>query len=241
MTALSWLYLVEMARDMTPDMGHAPTAMMTLQPWTLSHFVMMFGMWTIMMVGMMLPSATPATLVHAAVARKALREGMPVTPTAVFVLGYLSMWALFSLAATLAQWGLEEAALLSPMLVSTSPALGGALLIVAGLYQLTPFKDACLDHCRSPAHFLAERWRPGWRGALRMGIEHGAFCLGCCWVLMGLLFVGGVMNLLWVAAITLFVLLEKVLPFGRAGGRWVGGLMIATGAWALVDFWSTRA
>jgi predicted metal-binding membrane protein len=226
-TALSWLYLARMAHDM------ARMPMMGLRPWTLAHFGMMFTMWAIMMVGMMLPSATPTTLVYAAVARKADREGTPVAPAAIFVLGYLLMWTVFSLGATVAQWALEAAALLSPMMVSTSPALGGVLLIAAGVYQLTPMKDACLEHCRSPAHFIAEHWRSGPVGALRMGIEHGAYCLGCCWILMGLLFVGGVMNLLWIAAITLYVLLEKVLPYGLGRGRFAGLAMIASGAWVL--------
>lgn len=233
-TALSWLYLVRMARDMEGG----SMAMMGLHPWTPTHFAMMFTMWAVMMVGMMLPSATPTTLVYAAVARKAAREGSPIAPTAAFVAGYLAMWTLFSLGATLAQWGLERAALLSPMMVSTSPALGATLLVAAGVYQLTPFKDACLEHCRSPAHFLAERWRPGTAGAVRLGLEHGAFCLGCCWVLMGLLFFGGVMNLLWIGGITLFVLLEKVVPHGAGGGRWVGAGMILAGAAVLARAWA---
>ena len=232
-TALAWLYLVHMARAMAGE----PMAMMGLEPWSAAHFAMMFAMWVIMMTGMMLPSATPTTLVYTAVARKAAREGAPVAPVAAFVAGYLLMWTLFSFAATVAQWGLERAALLSPMLVASSPVLGGALLIAAGVYQLTPFKDACLEHCRSPAHFIAERWRPGRLGALRMGAEHGAYCLGCCWVLMGLLFFGGVMNLLWIAAITLFVLLEKVVPHGAGGGRFAGVGMILAGAGVLLGAW----
>jgi predicted metal-binding membrane protein len=236
-TALSWLYLVDMASDMRDE----PLAMVGLQPWTPDRFGMMFAMWAIMMTGMMLPSATPATLVYAAVARKAAREGTPVAPVAAFVTGYLAMWALFSLGATAAQWGLERAALLSPMLVASSPVLGGALLVAAGLYQLTPFKDACLEHCRSPAHFIAEHWRPGAVGAVRLGSEHGAYCLGCCWVLMGLLFFGGVMNLLWIAAITLFVLLEKAVPYGAGGGRWAGGGMVLCGALVLLRAWGAGA
>jgi predicted metal-binding membrane protein len=229
-TGLSWLTLVGMARGMESG----PMAMLELRPWTPAHFGMMFAMWAIMMVGMMLPSATPAALVYTAVARKAARDGTPVAPVSAFVLGYLTMWTLFSVGATAAQWGLEQAALLSPMLVSNSAVLGGALLAAAGAYQLTPWKDACLEHCRSPAHFIAQHWRPGSAGAFRMGTEHGAYCLGCCWVLMGLLFFGGVMNLLWIAAITLFVLLEKVLPFGAGGGRFAGFAMIVAGALVLV-------
>ncbi len=146
---------------------------------------------------------------------------------------YVAMWTLFSVGATLAQWALDRAALLSPMTMTTSPKLGAAFLVAAGVYQLTPYKDVCLKHCRAPAHFIAEHWRPGALGAFRMGLAHGAYCLGCCWLLMGLLFFGGVMNLLWIAAITLFVLLEKVLPLGRAGGRLAGGAMILAGAAAL--------
>lgn len=149
-------------------------------------------------------------------------QGTPVAPTFLFVAGYVAMWCLFSVGATAAQWALERAALLSPNMVATSPGLGAVLLGAAGIYQLTPAKDACLRHCRSPAYFLSEHWRPGMAGAFRMGIVHGAWCLGCCWILMALLFVGGVMNLLWVAAIALFVLLEKALPLGDRGGRLAG-------------------
>ena len=236
-TALAWIYLIVMAQSMGSD----PMAMLGLRSWDVANFGMMFAMWAIMMVGMMLPSASPTTLIYAAVARKASREGTPVAPTAAFVTGYLAMWTLFSLAATLAQWALEWTALLSPMMVSTSPVLGAGLLVAAGVYQLTPFKDACLEHCRSPAHFIAEHWRPGTAGAFRMGIEHGAYCLGCCWILMCLLFFGGVMNLLWIAAITAFVLLEKVLPFGAGGGRLAGIGMILAGAIVIARAWSVAS
>ena len=205
------------------------TAVVEMRPWTGGGFVLMFLMWAVMMVGMMVPSATPMALLYAGVVRKAAREGSVLAPTAVFVFGYIAMWTLFSLAATAAQWGFERAALLSPMMVTTSPALGAGLLIAAGLYQLTPAKHACLEHCRAPARFLSEHWKPGTVGAFRMGAHHGAWCLGCCWVLMGLLFFGGVMDLLWIAAITLFVLLEKILPFGVRAGRLAGGVMIVTG------------
>ena len=202
--------------------------MMQLHPWDASHFALMFGMWAVMMVGMMVPSATPMALIYAAVARKADRQGSPVSPTFIFVSGYVAMWTLFSLGATFAQWGLERASLLSPMLVSSSPWLGAGLLVAAGVYQFTPAKDACLEHCRAPASFFSEHWRPGAWGAFRLGLVHGAYCLGCCWVLMGLLFVGGVMNLLWIAAITIFVLGEKLLS-GRFAGRAAGTAMIAVG------------
>src|SRR5262249_10367284 len=224
-TALAWIYLAQQAADMK---ACAQMAAMEIHPWTLRDLGLTFLMWAVMMVGMMLPSAIPMTLVYGAVARKAERQGTPVAPTAAFVAGYVAIWTLFSVAATLAQWGLDRAALLSPMMVSSSPWLGAGLLALAGAYQLTPYKAQCLSHCRSPMHFVAERWRPGIAGAVRMGAEHGAYCLGCCWALMLLLFVGGVMNLLWIALITLFVLAEKLLPLRRGATAWTGAaLMLA--------------
>jgi predicted metal-binding membrane protein len=254
-SAVAWIYLVAMALQMD-DMqagGHAMQGMgamgamggvsagpltagaiaetvATIRPWGGADFALMFVMWAVMMVGMMVPTAAPATLIYAAVARKAERQGTPVAPTAFFVLGYVGMWTLFSLAATVLQWALDQAALLSPMLVTTSPALGGGILVAAGLYQLTPFKDACLAHCRSPAHFIAQNWSPGVGGAFRLGLRNGAYCLGCCWILMGLLFFGGVMSLAWIAGITFFVLAEKVLPHGRGGGRIAGVALVVAGA-----------
>jgi predicted metal-binding membrane protein len=219
-TALAWAYLVSMA-GMPMGGMHA---------WTAAHFAMMFAMWAAMMVGMMLPSATPMTLVYAQVVRKAAREGSALPSTAVFVAGYLLAWTGFSLVATAAQWALDRAALLSPMLVAESPRLGAALMVAAGVYQLTPWKGACLRHCRAPAHFFAQHFRPGRLGALRLGLHHGLYCLGCCWALMGLLFVGGVMNLVWIAAIALFVLAEKLIPRGVGGGRLAGAALIALGA-----------
>jgi predicted metal-binding membrane protein len=205
-----------------------------LRPWRAIDFALMFAMWSVMMVGMMLPAATPMALLYAQVVRKAARDGSVLPPTAVFVAGYLSAWALFSIAATTAQWALERAALLSPMLVANSPRLGAGLLIAAGVYQLTPWKGACLSRCRDPVHFFATHFRPGVRGALRLGFRYGLYCLGCCWLLMGLLFVGGVMNLLWIAALSVFVLAEKVIPLGASGGRVAGALMIGVGAWLLL-------
>ena len=235
-TILAWIYLIAAAAAMD---SMSPSAMMQIRPWTALDGLLMFLMWAVMMVGMMLPSAAPMTLIYAAVARKAAREGTALAPTAVFVGGYIAMWSLFSAAATAAQWGLESTALLSPMMVTTSPVLGASLLIVAGLYQLTPIKDVCLRRCRAPARFMADHWRPGTVGAFRMGLEHGAFCLGCCWVLMGLLFLGGVMNLLWIAGLTLFVLLEKVIPHGLRAGRAAGIAMILAGVASLVSELST--
>ena len=233
-SALAWAYLIKMAIDMQAMPPMAAGEMLQIRPWASTDFVFMFLMWAIMMVGMMVPTAIPMTLIHAEIGRKAAAQGTPIASTAMFVVGYVAMWTAFSAAATLAQWALDQAALLSPMMVTNSPQLGAGLLIGAGIYQITPMKDSCLRHCRSPAHFISEHWRPGVAGALRMGAEHGAFCLGCCWLLMALLFFGGVMNLLWIAAITLFVLLEKVLPLGDQGGRVAGVGMIVLGVVLLV-------
>jgi len=227
-SALAWVYLVWMA-VMMESMPMDAESVLRIKPWTVTDFWLMFLMWAVMMVGMMVPTAVPMTLIYAAVARKALGQGATVAPAMIFVSGYVAMWTLFSIGATLAQWALDQAALLSPMMVSNSPWLGATLLVAAGLYQMTPAKDTCLKHCKSPMHFISEHWRPGWGGAFRMGFDHGAFCLGCCWALMGLLFVGGVMNLLWIAGITLFVLAEKVLPLGLKGGRVAGVLMVVAG------------
>jgi len=206
-SALAWLYLIDMARDMASmDMGDA-MGMMEIRGWTAGYFVMMFLMWAIMMVGMMVPSAAPMVLVYASFSRKSERAS-PYLSTGSFLGGYLLVWTAFSLAATLLQWGLDEAALLSPMMVSTSPMLGAGILIAAGIYQLTPYKSACLAHCRHPVQYFMSHWRKG---------RTGAFCLGCCWFLMALLFVGGVMNLFWIIGLAIYVFLEK-LP---AGGKWL--------------------
>ena len=174
-------------------------------------------------------------LLYARVLRHQAKHSKPLIPTGAFLGGYIAVWTLFSAAATALQWGLEQAALLSPMMVSTSVTLGGLLLLAAAIYQWTPTKDACLKRCRSPVWFLSGIWRDGSGGAFKMGLEHGAYCLGCCWALMLLLFVGGVMNLLCVAAITVFVLAEKVLPWGRLIGRFGSLLLGLAGAWLLLQ------
>ena len=207
--------------------------MTEVQPWTATEFALRLAMWAVMMVAMMVPTAAQMTLMYAAVARKAAAQHSPLAPTSVFVTGYIAMWTIFSLVATTAQLALDQAALLSPMMVSKSPTFGAALLISAGVYQLTPLKNACLTNCRAPAHFLSRYWRTGNLGAFQMGLRLGTYCVGCCWILMGLLFVGGVMNLLWIAAIAIFVLLEKTIPLGDVGGRCAGGAMILIGALSL--------
>jgi predicted metal-binding membrane protein len=234
-TALAWGYLALLAvgmGDMSEAVGGAMT-MAAAEPWSAADFVLMFLMWSVMMLGMMVPSAAPMILIFAMVARKSRSQGKPFTPVSAFVAGYVAVWGGFALGATMLQGILEQWALLSPMMVSNSPLLGGGLLIAAGLYQWTPLKNACLKHCQSPLQFITTSWRTGTGGAFRMGVEHGAFCLGCCWVLMGLLFLGGVMNLLWIALIAAFVLVEKVMPRGAQAGRLSGLLLVLAGAYVL--------
>ena len=240
-TVAAWIYVVVEARRMASEsagMGGRPMASMMesmtgLQPWTATEFALRLAMWAVMMVAMMVPTAAPMTLLYAAVARKAAAQHNPLASTSVFVSGYIAMWTIFSLVATIAQHALDQAALLSPLMVTRSAGLGATLLIAAGVYQLTPLKNACLRNCRAPAHFLSRYWRTGDLGAFRMGLRLGAYCVGCCWILMGLLFVGGVMNLLWIAAIAIFVLLEKTSPFGDVSGRFAGVALILVGAVSL--------
>jgi predicted metal-binding membrane protein len=204
-----------------------------MRGWTTAEVALRFFMWAVMMTGMMLPTAIPMTLIYTAAARKARSESNPLPPTFVFVVSYVVVWVAFSLAATAAHWALDRASLLSPMMESNRAVLGGAILLAAGVYQLTPLKHACLEDCRAPAHFISRHWRGGSVGTARLGFRYGVYCLGCCWVLMALLFVGGVMNLVWVAAIALFVLLEKTAPFGRVLGRFAGVSLAAAGVAAV--------
>ena len=227
--ALAWLYLIveadRMSRmDVAAAMPHPAS-------WDPGYLGFLFVMWAVMMVAMMTPSAAPMTMTFAAVNRRRREAARAdLFPVGVFVLGYLAVWTGFSAAAALAQWVLHAAALVSAAMTGAGATFGGALLIAAGVYQWTPLKRACLVHCRTPMSFLVTSWRPGRRGALVMGLRHGAFCVGCCWVLMALLFVAGVMNVLWVATITAFVFVEKVAPRGDLVGRAVGVLLVAAGA-----------
>ena len=214
--------------------GTAAAGMMVTDAWTIGYSVVIFFMWWVMMFGMMLPSAAPLLLLFARMMRKEKKKGAPYVPTGVFALGYVVMWAAFSAVATGAQWGLEASSLLSGIMVGTSAVLGAALLIAAGVWQLTPLKNACLRHCRSPIGFLSAQWRPGRTGAFRMGLVHGAFCLGCCWFLMGLLFYGGVMNLYWIIGLALYILIEKLLPAGARIAQLTGVFLIAWGAALLI-------
>ena len=206
-TLIAWAYMVYLARDMKTGM-----AMPVMQPWGAVDFALMFIMWAVMMTAMMVPTAAPMILVYASLNRRRHDPQPLLTSTVVFLLGYLVIWSGFAALATVAQWGLHIGALLSPMTVSISPILGSALLLAAGIFQLSPIKYACLANCRTPIGFLMTEWRDGPRGALVMGLRHGLSCLGCCWILMVLLFLLGVMNLLWIAALAGFVLVEKVAP-----------------------------
>jgi predicted metal-binding membrane protein len=248
--AASWLYLLagagtgmyphEMA-VLAPAQMSIAGMLMSPVTWTPDHALVLFSMWWLMMIAMMLPSAAPMVLLHAAVTRTGLARSDDSGPNApshrlrsatiAFIAGYLVMWGAFSLVAVVAQWALVRGELLSAMMMPTSRFLGAGLLIAAGLWQLTPLKTVCLRHCRSPISFLSTHWRPGVGGAFRMGIKHGVFCLGCCWFLMALLFYGGVMNLIWIIGLALFVFAEKILPAGVAFGRATGLLLIAWGAW----------
>ena len=233
-TALCWAYLVYLALRMAAMPAMPGMVMPQWQPWGVVDLLLMLLMWAVMMVAMMVPSATPMILTFTALHRRRAAEGDAVAPTVVFLAGYAIAWSVFSLAAALAQWGLHQAALLSPMMVSTSPIVGGLLLIAAGAYQWSGLKRACLSTCRTPLAFLLSEWREGARGALVMGMRHGAFCTGCCWALMALLFVGGVMNLLWVAVIAAFVLVEKLAPNGLRIAHIAGLGLVAWGAWMLL-------
>jgi predicted metal-binding membrane protein len=222
--------------------GDVPMPMATMMPggispasgWSASTWLLMVTMWWIMMIAMMVPSAAPAILLYAGVARRHASRGASARALAsawAFAAGYLTAWFGFSVAATILYWLLMRGGMLSQMLMaSRSKWLAAMLLIAAGLYQLTPLKRACLTHCRAPASFISRHWRSGTTGAVRLGVLHGAYCLGCCWLLMLLLFVGGVMNVVWIAVLTALVLAEKLLSVGRATGIAAGAVLIAWGA-----------
>lgn len=225
-TALAWVYTLGGA-GMSGDVLSMPAQEATLggrmmrhMAWSPAHAMLVYAMWSIMMVAMMTPSAAPMVLLYAAVNRK--RQTKSRIPTAIFLSGYLAIWALFSVAATLLQWLLESTGLLTPLMASANPVLGSVILLAAGLYQLSPLKAACLRHCQNPVRFLTKHWRSGAGGAFIMGIDHGAYCLGCCWFLMTLLFFGGVMNTYWIAGLSIYVALEKFLRHGFWLGRAVG-------------------
>ena len=226
----AWAYLLAGAGMDSHEMDGMTMPMMRGE-WSAGYFALMLVMWSVMMAAMMLPSALPMILFHAMISRQ---RAQTKSATAWFVVGYVAVWSAFSLAATALQWALATAELLSPMMESSSRALAGALLIAAGGYQWTPLKQSCLRKCRSPLDFVIEFWREGRWGSFAMGMRHGAFCVGCCWLLMLLLFVGGLMNLAWIAGLAAFVLVEKLAPAGHWAGRVAGAILAAWGLWELV-------
>jgi predicted metal-binding membrane protein len=230
--ALCWAWLVPMALEVKRD-----GMMCGITSWETcgtGDLAMLFAMWAVMMAGMMLPSAAPSLLLYARVIRHS--PGAERVPAHVYAFagGYLLVWTAFSVLATALQRALAGLLLLNPTMKTSSALLGGALLMLAGIYQFTPWKRSCLNVCRSPIDFLTRHWKPGVGGGFRLGAANGLFCLGCCWALMLLLFVGGVMNLWCIAALTVFVLLEKLAPLGAQGGRLSGALLFATGVWLIL-------
>jgi predicted metal-binding membrane protein len=242
--AISWAYIALLAGAMTMggmDMvGYralpAIEAVMVpaTQPWTADEVALVFAMWAVMMVGMMLPSATPMILLYVRVGRQSIKNGRPLASAVWFAAGYLLMWCAFALIATAGQWALDRLLLLSPMMATTSRLFGGVVLTAAGLYQWSPLKQACLTQCQSPWRFIQNNggFRAGTMGALMLGARHGAYCVGCCWALMTLLFVLGVMNLMWIALLAILVLAEKIVP-GRALSRIAGTALVGAGLWML--------
>ena len=218
--------------DMSGTSGQLEPA---FRAWAPADFAFMFAMWSVMMVGMMTPSVAPMVLLYAAVGRKAAERGAPLAATGWFFAGYVAVWVTFSALATLAQWALTNLALLTPMMATTSTFFGGVLLVAVGVYQWTPLKNTCLRECQMPLGFLMAHggFRSEPLGAARFGMVHGIYCLGCCFALMGLLFVGGIMNILWIAGLTILILLEKVAPVGRLIPRVSGALIGAAGIWLL--------
>ena len=215
LTAVSWAWLGLGA-------GMGPMAGMAMTP----PFAAIVLMWSVMMAAMMIPAAVPTILLYARVRR---HHGTSVAPTWLFVAGYLAVWTAFGIVAAAVQSRLNGGAM-----ALASPRAAAVLLIAAGLYQLSPLKDRCLGACRSPASFIARHSRPGPAGALRLGLLHGLFCLGCCWLIMALLFVGGVMNLAWVALLTVAVSAEKLLSSGQAVARATGFVLLGWGGWLLL-------
>jgi predicted metal-binding membrane protein len=229
-----WAWIVPMAQDMYGDMSGLSAWMMS-PAWTGTHVALLFAMWTAMMIGMMLPSAAPTLLIYGMVTRRSDAAADAALRVHIFAGGYVVVWTAFSAAATLAQRAFTAADVLTPMMEARAPLAGGAMLLVAGLYQLTPLKRACLQACQSPVTFLTKHWRAGRAGAFRIGLVHGWYCLGCCWALMLLLFAGGVMNLAVIAGLTIFLLIEKLMPPVLQGGRFSGVVLSVAGLYMIAS------
>ncbi len=226
-SAIAWAYTIALSGDS----GHGAHAAVLAAPraWTAMDLATTFAMWTVMMLAMMLPTTAPMVLALAKISRGEPTAADPLAPAAGFLAGYAVAMTAFSLLAALAQWGFHQASWTSFAGESTHRGFAAAVLLAAGGYQFSRLKEACLRRCRSPLWFLMTQWRPGWLGALKMGVAHGRFCIGCCWALMALMFVGGSMNLLWTAGLALFMLIEKALPAGRTVGRIAGAGLVAWG------------
>jgi len=243
LTVLAWSYLLWLSADMAmggmdmSDFRMIPSGMGLMvpahSPWQAMEFAFVFVMWTVMMIGMMMPSAAPMILMYARVGRYTPAQGTPFAATVWFVAGYLLVWLAFALLATLLQWALERTALLDSWMASTSNVLGAFVFVAAGSYQWTRLKEICLTECQRPFAFLMRHggFRSDGPGSLMLGLRHGSYCVGCCWALMALLFAGGIMNVLWIAVLALLVLLEKVTPFGRRITSPAGMVLIAAGVW----------
>ena len=229
---LAWLWIAAMAHDMYGPMTGASAWMMTLQ-WDAAHLLLLWAMWAVMMVAMMLPIASPLVLLYAAAARRSAPQTAS-QQTYALAAGYVLAWTAFSVGATALQRMLSSWLLVSPMMEATSGRVSAVLLLIAGAYQWTPLKRACLHTCQSPLGFLMARWRGGTSGAFRMGLDHGIYCVGCCWALMLLLFAGGVMNIAVIVGLMVWVGVEKLAPYGRIASQVTGTLMIAGGLWMLV-------
>jgi len=228
----AWAWIVVMARDMYGTMRGASAWMMT-STWDATHVLLLWAMWAVMMTAMMVPTAAPLILLYAATARKHGETSRAAWRIYALAAGYVAVWSLFSAVATAVQRLLATAFVLTPMMEAASSRSGGTILAIAGLYQLTPWKNACLRACRSPLGFMVRRWYRGPSGAFRLGIEHGAYCLGCCWALMLILFAGGVMNLMVIAALTLWVVVEKIAPLGERTPIVSGIVLLAAAAWMI--------
>ena len=231
-TLLCWLWIAPMARDMYGAMT-GPSAWMMTPVWSWRHLFLLWLMWAVMMAAMMLPSAMPLLALYDNALRRRPAAGSASLRVYAMAGGYLLTWAAFSVGATALQRLLAQSLVLNPMMEMPGRSAVGLTLLLAGGYQLTPWKSTCLRQCRSPLGFIIQRWRNGTRGALRMGVEHGAYCLGCCWALMLLLFAGGVMNLTIIVGLTAIVLIEKVTPVGVAVSRALGVGLVAGGVWFL--------
>ena len=239
LTALAWTYLLWTAASMSATTSASSMPGMNMPGMNMSPagssvggFVFTVAMWVVMMIGMMTPSAAPMILLYAQVGRQARAGGRPFASTFWFAGGYVLAWSGFAIAASLAQLALADMALITPMLAAANHIFAGLVLVAAGIYQWTPLKDSCLSQCQAPLSFLQRHGgfqRDTWR-SLKLGLKHGLACIGCCWAVMMLLFVGGVMNLLWIAALSILVLVEKLLPFGRFLPRFVGLVLVALGA-----------